>query len=294
MKPTFLRTGLRSPITEFALPLLASSRGEYIPSGTAIIVAPYLAITARHVIADYWSRFEDEPLSGDRDAGGSFSIQALQVLDEGEHGALWDVRRLWLSPHSDIAFLRLDPRSCFPASHSWRCPKLDLLPPGVGARVSAFGYHSPAIKVEESEDIVQIEWKDEPTTSCGTVRRIHDVRRDTCMLRFPCYETDARFEGGMSGGPVFNEAGALCGLVCASLPVSTEKEEYFSHVATLWPMMGTLIDMPREGIECDAQYPVLDLARGGFIDARGWERVVLSRDSSGHVKQVVLRSQPGA
>ena len=37
------------------------------------------------------------------------------------------------------------------------------------------------------------------------------------MLPFPCYHVGARFDAGMSGGPVFDEYGSLCGLVCASL-----------------------------------------------------------------------------
>ena len=294
MTPTLLHTGLQSPITEFALPLLASRQGAFFPSGTAIVVAPYLAITARHVIEDYWRKSEGQPLLGNGERSGSFSLQAFQVLEEGNRGALWDVKRMWLSPHSDIAFLRLDPRSALAASHTWRCPRIDLLPPAVGSRVAAFGYHSSAIKVEETESSIQLEWKDEPTTSRGTVKMIHEAKCDAGLLRFPCFETDARFEGGMSGGPVFNEMGELCGIVCASLAVSVDDNEYFSHVATLWPMMGTLIDMPRKGVDFDGHYPVLDLARGGFITAKGWEKVILNRDTTGHVKQVGLRVGSGS
>ena len=40
------------------------------------------------------------------------------------------------------------------------------------------------------------------------------------MLAFPCYEINARFDPGMSGGLVVDELGAVCGLVCSTLPAS--------------------------------------------------------------------------
>jgi hypothetical protein len=33
------------------------------------------------------------------------------------------------------------------------------------------------------------------------------------MLPFPCFEIEARFDPGMSGGMVIDQAGALCGLI---------------------------------------------------------------------------------
>ena len=44
----------------------------------------------------------------------------------------------------------------------------------------------------------------------------------------------------MSGGPVFNEAGLLCGLVTTGM--ATEDEPPISYVALIWPALGTLID----------------------------------------------------
>jgi hypothetical protein len=35
------------------------------------------------------------------------------------------------------------------------------------------------------------------------------------MLTFPCFEINTHVIGGMSGGPLYNEAGHLCGLICA-------------------------------------------------------------------------------
>jgi V8-like Glu-specific endopeptidase len=75
--PSFTETGLNSPITEFALPLTARKGNEFFPSGTAVVIAPYLALTAKHVIEDYWIRFEQEectvPLGQHRHLNGEFT-----------------------------------------------------------------------------------------------------------------------------------------------------------------------------------------------------------------------------
>ena len=64
--------------------------------------------------------------------------------------------------------------------------------------------------------MLHIAVNDEFMSSVGVVREIHDWRRDKVNLPFPCYRVGARFDAGMSGGPVFDEYGSLCGLVCAS------------------------------------------------------------------------------
>jgi hypothetical protein len=75
-----MHTGLRSIITEFALALLSHRDNTYYACGTAIVVAPYLAMTARHVVEDYW--FESLQLH-ESHSSGSFSLLAFQGLDEG-------------------------------------------------------------------------------------------------------------------------------------------------------------------------------------------------------------------
>src|SRR5437762_9972981 len=103
INPNFVATELPSVITEWAVPL-ASQRGtDWWASGTAVIVAPHLAITAKHVIEDHWQRQQgDVPEMGE--VIGDFSIVAFQVPEVGE-ACLWAVRRIWPCPHTDVAFL---------------------------------------------------------------------------------------------------------------------------------------------------------------------------------------------
>ncbi len=276
-EPTFKHTGLASPITEFALALAAKKDGLWVPSGTAMVIAPYLALTAKHVIEDFWRRFEEVPLDGR--SPGTFSILACQIVENGKTGQAWSVTKLTLSTFTDIAFLHLtNPIGGIPG-YEWRGVKLDLAPPPFGSRIVGFGYHSPSVNVREHRNSsVEVEWHDSPTTTAGEVVEIYPRRRDSSMLPFPCYRTNARFEHGMSGGPIFNDQGLLCGLICSGAETETD---YYSHVTTLWPSMATVVDFDREGFPSGQSYPVLDLARHGFIRAEGWERVALGVNSDG-------------
>jgi hypothetical protein len=284
---SYKETGLRSVITEFALELTSLKDDYWHSSGTAIIIGPHLAITTKHVIEDYWRTFEQKRLKNN--INGTFSIQAFQGIDEGKDGALWDVTKVWLSPFTDIAFLRLTPASANAFSYTWRIPVMNLMPPQVGSRIAGFGYHSPQITIMASDNINEVHWRSSPTTTIGKVIEIHERRRDAGMLMFPCFRVDARFDGGMSGGPIFNEIGQLCGIICSSFPPIEGETENVSFVTSLWPSMGTMIDLDREGLQAGTYYPVLELAKQKVIRAVNWERIILIKDSSGAIQQVGLR-----
>jgi hypothetical protein len=265
VNPNFIETVLPSAITEWAVPL-ASQRGDYWwASGTAVIVAPYLAITAKHVIDDHWRR-QQGSLAPSGGGHGDFSIVAFQVPEAGE-ACLWAVRKIWPSAHTDVAFLKLEPWNEGAAKHVWRWVKINVLPPTIGSPISAFGYHASTIA---NGDPVQ--WKHQASNSFGRVEEVFVEMRDSARLDFPCFSVDAQFEGGMSGGPVFNEGGELCGLICSSLPPMPPETRHTSYVTTLWPALGAVLDLERQG-QPTGQYPAIELARGGQMVVRNWERV---------------------
>lgn len=85
------------------------------------------------------------------------------------------------------------------------------------------------------------------------------------MLPFPCFEIEARFDAGMSGGMVIDEMGAVCGLICASRTTS-EATAPVSYVTTLWPMLRTVISADRgDRYPRSINYPMIDLAIDGLI-----------------------------
>lgn len=268
MNPNFIDTALPSAITEWALPLASQSGDYWWASGTAVVVAPHLAITAKHVIEDHWQRQQGSvPRSGA--AHGDFSIVAVQVPETGEP-RLWAVRKIWPSAHTDVAFLKLVPWNRVAVNHVWRWVTINVLPPSIGSPISAFGYHASTIAIGNP-----IQWRHQASNSFGRVEEIFEKRRDLARLDFPCFSVDAQFEGGMSGGPVFNEGGELCGLVCSSLPPLPPDTKHTSYVTTLWPALGAVLDLDRRG-HASGQYPAIELARGGQMVVRNWERVEIT------------------
>ena len=108
--------------------------------------------------------------------------------------------------------------------------------------------------------------KDELMASVGVVREVFATHRDQVQLPFPCYQVSTRFDAGMSGGPVFDETSALCGLVCSSVAGSHIDAEPISYVTTLWPMFHTTISGDRgDAYPRGVTYPVFELARDNII-----------------------------
>lgn len=220
---SFFHTGFHSPINEISLAIGASYQNKiFYASGTAVIIGPGLAITAQHVIADLFRKFEGSDMNfpANSEIGGSFHLQLIQIIKSGKSALIWNVTRLWSSIYTDIAVLRLSPHTKEAQNYKWKSPSIDLIPPNVGEEVACFGYRNPSL----SKDGEEIEWGVDPRTSIGQVQEIHYEKRDSVRLNFPCFRTNARFDGSMSGGSVLKKTGKLCGIICSNLPPSDDDE----------------------------------------------------------------------
>lgn len=78
---------------------------------------------------------------------------------------------------------------------------IDLRPLDAGAQINAFGYPMPKISTEYKDGKRVTKWMLDPSTSTGFVTEVFYEKRDTAMLKFPCYQTNAQFKHSMSGGP---------------------------------------------------------------------------------------------
>jgi len=90
------------------------------------------------------------------------------------------------------------------------------------------------------------------------------------MLTFPCFEIRGRFDGGMSGGPVFNDAGHCCGVVCACADYGDG--QYVSYATTLWPALWTPLTFATPNIIYRRPYQVGELCALGIIHAVDWNQ----------------------
>lgn len=284
----FRHTGFNSPITEFAILLVGNKDGRHASLGTGVIVGPYIAITARHVIDEYIRQFEGRDLLCEQSFNTTFGLQAMQFLNNGTEGSAWNVRQIYLPRDNDIAFLFLVPGQLTKPGYVWRKLKLQLLPPPVGTRIAAFGYHSSS--AEDGPDAVTVSTN--PYSSYGYVEEIHQVQRDSVFLNFACFRTDARFDPAMSGGPVITSDGVLCGIICSNLPPEggAEAAGHTSYVSTLWSCMTTRVGFPIKDQPAES-YFAMELVSRNILDAVDKERVEII-SLSPHQIQVRLRNSP--
>ena len=141
--------------------------------------------------------------------------------------------------------------------------------PAVGQSVTAFGYRRGSIRSSKNtQGGMQIDLDDEPMLSIGIVRDIFEWKRDSFRLPFPCYQVEARFDGGMSGGPFLTKP-VLCAASSArTSPAQTMTESQFRQPrpqpfgpssGLSFPLIGET-HFPR-----GVHYPAIDLVRGGQI-----------------------------
>lgn len=281
-RPWFREIDSTDGIREYGLSLAAVKGDEWHPSGTAVVIAPRFAITAKHLFDEDWYRLE------------RFSVVASQVLQNGTLGALWTVDRVFPSPITDVSLLYLSPVSGSQSAFDYRwerTPIINLVPPKVGETIIGFGYPKSEVEVTRASCTMTVKWSDRPSITKGTVREVHHESRDSGMLRYPCFRTNARFDNGMSGGPVFNEKGELCGIIGSGMPPVDDTQEWASYVTSLWPTMGILVDVPIGGHPADYPYPLCELALLRQIHTVGLDRVRVIRDSKNEIQVGLRREQ---
>ncbi|WP_299521825.1 30S ribosomal protein THX [Winogradskyella sp.] len=270
-KSSFKKTKQSDVITELTLALVSEKNGFYYSSGSAVIIAPYLAITAKHIIEDFFNKYDNKDKKTLKnktgEIKGTFSLTAFQTLGGEKDKSIWSITRMWPCASTDIYFLRLTPASQLALDYKWKKITLDFKTVKVGERVSAFGYgNSKYIKEKSLNNLTY-----EASTSVGEIIEVYPEKRDSSRLNFPCFMTNSRYDGGMSGGPVFNERGFLCGLICSSLPARNINEEDVSYVSLLKPILMTQIDIPYIELGQIGIYPILKLVEEGIISAVDYE-----------------------
>jgi len=270
--PLFKSESPFSPIEKVTARLAAfGSNDEIFVSGSCVRIAKNLYLTARHVMTDYLDRF------GHDGGEAKFTVWATHI-NPGPEYSIWQMDRFWLSPHSDLAVFHTMPyNDTAGAEKNSPLVGIDLMPPAVGSRIVGFGHHSSTGRIRlDEKGVKHIEVNTDGTTTVGEIREIHFERRDSVRLTFPCFRVNARFDGGMSGGPIFTDSGRLCGIICSSLPAHNEKEEHSSYAATLWPLMGLTLDVnPSPYRVLEKPYPFIELVRKGIIQVNNLSKVLV-------------------
>jgi hypothetical protein len=93
----------------------------------------------------------------------------------------------------------------------------------------------------------------------------------------------------MSGGPVFNENGELCGIISSAYEPYEKGDQWASFVSSLWPLMGLQLDIPIQGNELMNAYLLADLANAKYIRTLNLDKVLIERNEDGSVNRVGFR-----
>ncbi len=265
-------------IRTFGLLVAGTDESDLVAMGTGFLVAPNVALTARHVIDEIFTRFEGR-LPPDAIADTRFGLDFAQLEPSGGL-TKWKVRRYGYSPSIDIAALILEPEHPLPEDYSWEgyLPEISVFPPPAGSMITAYGYPGSRPRVDE-KGIARIAV--DPRRSTGKVLEIHLDRRDRSMLPFPCFHTDAAFDGGMSGDPVLDQQGLVIGVVTSSFAPASDGEPHASYVSLLWSALGLALPVEASTLHPTTPYPLLRLAhQEGSMRVRGVEAVSLEQSGT--------------
>ncbi len=206
---------------------------ETQPLGTCFAISNEgLAVTARHVL-DYAfgiSDLREYPklnLKSDESLSAVYASQEVDPSTGHLVGGPLPILNCWIHSGLDIALLQLNIPTDTLTNRRLRVPALALSPgiPKTGQHCYAFGYH--AMKWTHKENL-SYEVRQNYSASRGLIEEIHFPQRDAAVLSFPCFRTSARFDAGMSGGPIVSEAGQVCGVVCSALKTD-ESDGSFTH-----------------------------------------------------------------
>lgn len=252
-----------SQMAEIALRLVIDfyTESPYI-IGTATLLAGNLLVTAKHVLDKITNKL-------DATIKVNASLVAIQISPGPEY-FVWDIIDGIACPNEDILLLRTSRSPCSSAQNpksEWKQPRINPFPPSNGAIIAGFGYRKGKISsTYDVDNTLHINLQDDPIASVGIVNQVHEKQVDTFLKPFPCYQVNARFDPGMSGGPVFDENGNLCGIICSGIECSRIGEEPISYVSTLWPMFRIILPWKYKGCNQNKPlYPLLTLAQKKIV-----------------------------
>ncbi len=195
--------------------------------GSAVLVAPGVALAARHVL---------EPHLKELQAGVKTvtcaSISSSQLM-------LWHCSKLTMvGEDSDMAVLILQYCSAMPPGNVFRIAVITTRLPEVGEPVTMAGFTASDPVFPRKPTSVSV--SGHVRASVGAIAAWYPSGRDRVMMPGPALQIASSASGGMSGGPVFDQHGHLLGLVSTSLGADDHVGPAF--VSLIWPALITPIE----------------------------------------------------
>jgi len=214
-------------------------REDLFVHGSAVLVAPGVAIWAKHVFEQSLTAIKAQ----------TAAIYCGSITENGLE--LWQGTKLQLVDNSDLAILILKYVTFLPPGNGFRIAGMTARMPAVGARVAIAGFCSSDQVVSFSTEGVRV--RGEVRLSLGSVTAQYPKGRGY-LLPGPWFEVACHTQHGVSGGPVFDESGRVVGILSSGLDGGP------SYVSLLWPALLTPV---KGGWPPDSHAPGIALADPG-------------------------------
>jgi hypothetical protein len=236
--------------------------------GSAVLVAPGIALCATHVLHDYLHLLQS----------GRASLYCHGIATHGVE--IWKGRKVTCVANTDVTILGLECASALPPSMTFHQSVITTRLPSNGEvlTVCGFRYNNSSL-TEKGAEFGGNLW-----VSRGTVLEYFPVGRDRVMLPWPTLSVSCPSFGGMSGGPVFYRHGLLVGLLSSS--IDTGDGVWLSYVSLLWPVLTIPFEATWPAgmhqdhsslLGLDERLCAIDRRSAVVIDASGTEALTLYR-----------------
>ena len=236
------------------MPIVTVENGMMTPHGSGFVLCDFeyhaLIVTARHVIERVMNHIRlDNHRRPELNDRGNLIVDGIvpHALFIGQHTVGDESGTVGIAlPAVEVAFsVRADVAALMVRVPKIKGKSLQLavipLSPGVptiGAEVMGVGYTGITTAIKETEgDQTPVDFDRRFHATHGKVQAVFPEGRDRYMLPFPSLQVDARFDSGMSGGPVIlTQASGICGIVTSSLNRMHEDQPWTSFVGLLGPL----------------------------------------------------------
>ena len=228
--------------------------------GSGVMVAPGLCLTATHVLEG----LNNQPFLYSFATKTAMRIWIVEDFHAQEFKVELVPFQASKRKFSDVCVLSCSPFSALSDDEPFYFAPIEASIPKIGERLWTVGYREKA-----NDGVPMIGC----FTSSGLVTEIYLDGRGSFM-KGPCVEVAMNVVGGMSGGPVFNSAGKIVGVISSGFD-GGENTFGPSYVSLVWPALISTVHAPWP----ENHWP--ENTAGLQVDAKGGRARVLGSGRSG-------------